>query len=116
ARAQRAARRRADAPVRAVLEPGSDARVRLLRRRPLQLVYPAFAAALLERRPRRAVDALVRAAPLRAGDRAGDALPRGLPVAAVACRSCAGVGVPRALARGARARRGAPARGRRGAP
>ena len=115
ARAHRAARRRDDGGVRALLDAGAHPRVRVVRRRPLELVHPPLAPALLGRRRGCVVDALACARALGADDRARDAVPGRLPLAHVARRRRTRVGLPRALARGASNGRGPARRGRRGA-
>src|SRR5439155_18939900 len=102
-----AARRGDDRGVRAVLDPGDRGRVRLVRRRPVELVHPTLAPPLLLLRRGRVPDALVRPRPGAAHDRAGDAVPRRPPMAKPrrrTLRESAGVGPPRRLA-GARRRR-----------
>ena len=85
------------------------------RRRPLELVHPPLPPPLLGRRRDGAAHALVRARAGAARDRAGDAVPRRAPLAGARRRrrrGRAGLGLPRRLARGARARRGPARRGR----
>ena len=72
----------------------------VVRRRRLELVHPAFASAVLGRRPGRAAHALVRARPGAARRRSADAVPHGSPLARAdrAVRGRAGVGASRRLA------------------
>ena len=76
-----------------------DPRVRRVRRRCLELVHPPLAPALLLVRRGGVPDALVRARPVAARDLAGDAVPLRPPVAEPR-PGRAGVGAPRAVARG----------------
>ena len=80
-----------------------------VRRRSLELVHPPFAPPLLERRARRARDALVRARPDAARAVTGDAVPHRASVAQSRARR-AGVGASRGVAGRRRARRGAARR------
>ena len=102
-RADEAARRRGDRRLRGHAHGRRDARVRRVRRRRLQLVHPPFAAALLLLRRGGVPHALVRARAIAARRRAGDAVPR-RPSLAQPRPGRSGVGAPRALARGRRAR------------
>ncbi len=84
----------------------SDEVIRLYRgvcRRSVELVHPPHAAALLARRRGGAADALVRARADAARACAGDAVPHRAPVAEPRARR-AGVGAPRGVAGGGRAR------------
>ena len=77
---------RGDRGLRALLTRRRHPRVRGVRRRSLELVHPPLAAALLGRRRGGAPDALVRARPGAARDRAGDAVPRRAPLAGASSR------------------------------
>ena len=70
-----------DRRLRALLDAGCHGRMGALHRRPLQLVHPPLAQALLHARRGGVQDALVRPRPGGARDRAGDAVPRRAPVA-----------------------------------
>ena len=67
-----------------------DPRLRGVPRRPLELVHPPLAAALLGRRRGGAPHALVRARPDAARDRAGDAVPHRAPLAEPRREPCDG--------------------------
>ena len=106
----------AERRVRALADGRRDARLRGVRRRSLELVHPAFPAALLGRRGGCAPHALVRARPGASRDRARDAVPRRAPLAGARHRrdrGRAGLGLPRRLAGGARAGRRSARRGER---
>ncbi len=93
--------------LRALLDAGGHPRVRGLRRRSLELVHPPLAAPLLLLRRAGVPDALVRARPGAARDRAADAVPRRRAVAEPRRRRLRGrarLGPPRRLAGGRRAR------------
>ena len=112
----RAARRRGVGGLRPLLDAGGDARLRAVRRRSVELVHPPLAAPLLLVRRGRVQDAVVRARPGTACDRAGDAVPRRRAVAEPGCgrvRGRAGLGAPGRLARARRGRHRASGRGRR---
>ena len=100
-RAHAPARRGGNRRLRALADGRRDQRVRVVPRRPLELVHPLLAASLLGGRRGCASRALARDRPVAAGDRAGPALPRGAPVAGARPRAVprrAGLGVPRRLA------------------
>ena len=111
-RADAGARRRGDGSVRELAHGRRRARVRVVRRRRLELVHPALAPTVLGRRPGGAAHALVRARPGPARRRAAHAVPHGSPLARAhrAVRGRAGVGAPRRLAgtRSSRMRRCSP--------
>ena len=108
ARACAGARRRVRGRLRGVLDAAGGPRGRGLRRRPLELVHPPLALALLERRRDSAAHALGRARPGAARDGAADAVPLRPPLAQPRGRRRAGLGPPCGLAG---AGRGAPGRG-----
>ena len=84
--ARRAARRRDDGRVRALLDAGRDRVVRVVRRRPVELVHPPVAAALLGRRRGGAQTLRPRAPEGARRDRAGDAVSGRASVASAAAR------------------------------
>ena len=90
---------RGDGRVRGDADRRRDPRLRVVRRRPLELVHPPLAPALLLVRRGRVPHALVRARPVPAGRLAGDAVPRRPPVAEPRARR-AGVRASRGVARG----------------
>src|SRR5919197_261939 len=67
--------------LRAVLDSGTDGPLRGVRRRSVELVHPALAAAVLERRPGGARDPVVVDRPGAPGRLAGDAVSRRPPLA-----------------------------------
>ena len=104
----RAARRRGVGGLRPLLDAGGDARLRAVRRRSVELVHPPLAAPLLLVRRGRVQDAVVRARPGTACDRAGDAVPCRRAMAEPGrgrVRGRAGLGAPGRLARARRGRR-----------
>ena len=111
--AGRAARRGDDRRVRALLDAGCRRLVRVVRRRSVELVHPALAAALLGRRRGGSGDAAHCAPAVARRDRAGDAVPRRASVAGAAAGGWARVGLPGELAGGWRAGRAVARRGRR---
>ena len=84
-RADARVRARGDRRLRGDADGGRDPRLRGVRRRPLQLVHPPLAPALLRRRRRRVPDALVRARAVAARGRAGDAVPGRAPLGGTSC-------------------------------
>ena len=102
-RADARARARGRGSLRGDADRERDARLRRVRRRPLELVHPPLAPPLLRRRPGRVPDALVRPRPVVARDRAGDAVPRRPPLVEARSRP-RGLGPPLGLARGGRPR------------
>ena len=89
-RAHAAARRGGDRRVRALADRRRDPRLRVVRRRPLELVHPLLAPPLLGRRRGGATRALARARAGAPGGRARPPVPRRAPLAGARARAVRG--------------------------